>query len=695
MAKLSEPSSQPEETKDSTASLLESARQRFKLAAEAEGDYRKEALDDQKFVIGEHWPEEAKRDRYADGRPCLTVNKIPQFIRQITNDQRQNRPAIKISPVDDNADVETAKILQGIIRHIEYNSGADVAYDTAFESAVIHGRGWFRILTKYLTELSFDQELIIEAVPNPFSVYPDPASVKPDGSDMQYLFIEEFLALEEYKERYPDSEISGVDATQTNGASAPDWMTGEKVRVVEYFYKEVKEEPIVLLKSGEVVKRADLPKDFPKDMIAKERVAEIPVIKWAKLNGVEILEEREWIGNYIPVVPVLGAQYFVDGKRVLEGIVRHAKDSARLYNMWVSTETETISLAPRAPFIGYEGQFTGHEAKWRTAHKKSHAYLEIKPTTIGGQPAPFPQRQVYEPPIQALTMAKGQASDDMKATTGIYDASLGARSNENSGVAIQRRNMQAQTSNFHFVDNLGRSIRQAGRILVDLIPKIYDTERAIRIIGEDGEEEIVKINAVLGDKTVDLSLGKYDAVCETGPSYATKRQEGLAVMMELLKSMPVVGQAAPDLITKNVDFPMAKEVSDRIRKMLPPGIADDKEQGEPLPPQVQAQLQQLSQQNEALTQQLNRVMDEREQKTLELESKERIEMKKLEVQLAIEAAKIDQAASASLFQAQLDEINQRQTFLRENAPINPDFEGAQAPQMPTAGPSAGSPMEGM
>jgi hypothetical protein len=698
---------------DSNDKLLDEAKARLKLSEEAEAELRRLALEDLKFRAGEQWPDGIVQERQNDGRPCLVINRIPQFIQQVTNDQRQNRPSIKVHPVDDHGDVDTGKVIQGLIRHIEYNSNADAAYDTAFDSACTGGFGYFRIITDYVNPMGFEQEILIKRIRNPFSVFFDPHSQEPDGSDASFAFVIEDLSKEEYEARYPKSKLAGGD-WESVGNSAPTWMKDGSARVAEYFYKEIKEQEIVLLSDGQVLPAEALAGGLPPGLeVVRSRIASIPVIKWCKLNACEILEQTEWPGSYIPIVPVYGTEYYIDGKRVLEGIVRNAKDSQRMYNYWASAETEAIALAPRAPFIAAEGQLEGHESAWEVSNRRNVPVLKYKPQSVNGTLVGPPQRQVFEPAVQAITNARMIASEDLKATTGIYDAALGAKSNESSGIAIQRRNMQAQTSNFHFIDNLTRSLKHAGRILVDLIPKIYDTERAARIIGEDGEQKVVRLNAVTEDNGKEvlykLDTGKYDVTIDVGPSFASKRQEALAAMMEMTKAYPTLMQTAGDLILKNMDAPGASEIAERMKKMLPPELADDGKNGEPLPPQVQAQMQQMGQMVEQLTGKLNELQAEKEMKLLEMEHKERIEFRKLEVELEIKRAELDAKDGLALLSAEIEEIRQRQALLRIDQPIDSDAQNFEAPiepapqgdemgggfEDPTGGESPGLPMEGI
>jgi hypothetical protein len=674
----------------SEESVLETAKARFKLAAEAEDKVRREALDDLRFSAGEQWPEDVKAQRAADKRPCLTINRLPQSIRQVTNDQRQNRPSIKVYPVDDQADIETAKILQGLVRHIENNSNADVAYDTAFDGAVRKSFGYFRIVTDYCDPMSFDQEIKIKRIRNAFTVYFDPSSQEPDGSDANWAFVVERMSKDEYKSRYKDSELASMEDWKSIGDSDALWTQENECIVVEYFYKSFKEVTLLQLTDGQVIVKEELTDEMSQQLaleglsVANERKSVMPAIKWAKINGEEILDETDWPGQWIPIIPVIGDELDVDGERVLESLIRHAKDPQRQYNYFASSETEAIALAPRVPFIGAEGQFEGHENKWSQANVRNFAFLEYKAKTIAGQLAPAPQRQVFEAPVQAITQARMQAAEDLKSTTGIFDASLGAQSNEKSGIAIQRRNLQAQTSNFHFIDNLSRSIRHAGRIIVDLIPKIYDAPRTQRIIGDEGDQQIVRINQIFeknGQEVIyDLSKGKYDVIVDTGPSFATKRQEARESMVDLARSIPQIGQFAPDLLMKVMDFPMSQELAERMKKSLPPGIAEDKDdKKQAIPPEAQQQMQQMDQMIQQLTEQLKARTEQAEAKTLELESKERIEFAKLETHAAIELAKLESKEALTSLQAQIAELDRRQQLLGINQPIeNQSFEAPAA-----------------
>lgn len=686
-----------EEASDSNDhELLEQIKIHFKADEEAWRDVRQDALKDWQFRAGDQWPESIKRERDHDDRPCLVINKMPQYVNQITNEQRQNRPQIKISPVDNFADVETAKVFQGIIKHIENSSNASVAYDNATDGAATGGLGYIRVTTDYCDEQSFDQEIQIKQVYDWASVYFDAASKEPDGSDANHAFVHEEMSIDQFKAEYPDAKISQMNDWTSVGDSTG-WISAKACRVAEYFYKKytkVKLYQIRDLLTGKVhsVKKEELPKDKAAYEVLNQRESMVPEIHWVKTNGQEILEKTIWPGKWIPIIPVYGKSLMVDGKRILESVIRHAKDSQRMYNYWASTESETIALAPKAPFIVAEGQIPKEfEHIWKAANRKNTAYLPYKPISAGGQLVGAPQRNAYEAPIGAITTARMQSNDDIKATTGIYDASMGNKSNESSGVAIARRNAQSQTSNFHFIDNLNRSIRHVGKILVDLIPKIYDTERALRIIGEDGTEEVVTVNTIFdGKQKYQLGAGKYDVIVETGPSYATKRQEAAAMMIEMTKVFPGFAQIAGDLVVGNMDWPGAKDMQARIRKSMPPGLIDEKA-GAEIPEEIKAKMGQMEQMIQQLSGSLDQATEALKQKKIETESKERIETLKVNAQLEIAKAQIESKEALAGFQQSLSSLDddlvmvkQRLGLLNFNDPMNNEPGG-----QPAVGPQQG------
>ena len=600
--------------------LLATARSRLQMAMAAYSDSREDELDDLRFAAGSpdnqwQWPADVLSTRGAvqgqtiNARPCLTINKLPQHVKQVTNDQRQNRPAGKVIPADDKADVEVAEIFDGIVRHIEYISDADVAYDTACDNQVTYGEGYIRILTDYCSEDSFDQDIRIGRVRNSFSVYMDPTIQDPCGSDAKWCFITQEMTKDDYERAFPDA--TPVSSLQTQGvgdASISQWINEDTVRIAEYFYIEYKSDTLNLYHGGHKA-FAGTPEAKQIEAMGlkpiKTRDVQRQQIKWCKINGYEVLEEREWAGKYIPVVRVVGNEHEVDGRLYVSGLVRNAKDAQRMYNYWVSQEAEMLALAPKAPFIGYGGQFEGYENQWKTANINNWPYLEVNPDVTDGQGAVLPLPQRAQPPMASsgLLQAKMGASDDIKATTGQYDSSLGQTSNERSGKAILARERQTDTGTYHYVDNLARAVRHVTRQIVDLIPKIYDTERVARIIGLDGATDSAKVNptqqepvkkivdqtGVVIEKIYNLGVGQYDVCVTTGPSYMTKRQESLEAMSTLLQGNPELWAVAGDLFIKNMDWPGAQEMAKRFAKTIDPKLMSDDDKS----PELQAAEQQI------------------------------------------------------------------------------------------------------
>ena len=604
----------------SDSDVLSTARDRLSMAISAYSESREDELDDLRFYAGSpdnqwQWPADVLATRGAvqgqtiNARPCLTINKLPQHVHQITNDQRQNRPSVKVIPVDDNADVEVAEIFNGMIRHIEYISDADVAYDTACENQVAYGEGYIRILTEYCDDDTFDQDIKIARVRNSFSVYMDPLIQDPCGSDAKWCFITEDLSKDEYARLFPNaSPISTLETLGIGDQNLSQWLNTDTIRIAEYFYCDYERKKLNLY-PGNVTAFEGTPEDKQLKAVygkpKKTREADIKKIKWCKINGYEILEEQEWAGNCIPVVRVIGNEYEVEGRIYISGLVRNAKDAQRMYNYWTSQEAEMLALAPKAPFIGYGGQFEGYETQWKTANTNNWPYLEVNPDVTDGQGAVLPLPQRAQPPMASsgLMNAKLGASEDIKSATGQYNASLGQTSNERSGKAILARQREGDVGTYHYQDNLARAVRHIGRQCVDLIPKIYDTQRIARIIGIDGETKMVKIDpmqqepvrkiqnqdGVVIDKIYNPSVGKYDVVVATGPGYATKRQEALEAMAQLLQGNPQLWTVAGDLFVKNMDWPGAQEMAKRFAKTIDPKLMGDAEDN----PALQAAQQQM------------------------------------------------------------------------------------------------------
>ena len=635
MAKTVDPESTPpgEEPKKarSDKDILEEARMRLKDRIEEYEEERRKQKDDLLFSTLEQWPSDVRSARENDpngARPCLTIDQINQYIVQVVNDMRQNRPAVKVRPVDDNADLETAEVFQGIVRQIEDQSSAQVAYATAGESAVRVGEGYFRFLTEYEDETSFDQVIKIQRIPDMFCVYLGPHQM-PDGSDSEFGFVYEDLPLEVFRRKWPDAKYRSTDFDELHDYASY-WHQDKNIRVAEYFYTDYEKATVCLYADGTTaIKRKG---EKPEGEVIDERETRIPTVKWVKMTGVEILEKRDWAGKYIPIVKVIGKEAWVDGKRCNWGLVRPAKDSLRMYNYWASTITEKIALAPKTPFIGAKGQFEGVEDRWQMANVYNYPYLEYNPTTIDGNAVPPPQRQAPAPMEVAMVQQLQQIREDVQASLGMFKASLGKEQPNQSGKAILALTRESDTGTFHFADNQSLSIQHGGRILIDLIPKIYDTKRVVKILGEDGKMKTAQLDpeaptsmSRVADpmgkvqSIYNLGVGTYDVTVTVGPSFNTKRMEAATMFTDLANTSkdPVSGTVMRYLAIKNSDIPGRDEAAEMMEKLLPPGIV--KQEGQPnVPPQVMAAMAQMKQ-----------IIQVQGQKVQELESGAKVDQMKI------------------------------------------------------------------
>lgn len=627
--------------------IVKEARELFDLAADAERDNRDAALEDIRFArLGQQWPDSIKKERELSGRPCLTINKLPSYIRQVVNDSRQNKPSVRVSPVDSGADVDTAEIYSGLIRNIEYTSNADVAYDTAIDSAVTSGFGYCRVNIDYAHDDTFDLDLLIQRIANPFSVYGDPFSTEADSSDWNCAFIVDKIKKEDFGRKYKGAEDKSWESDYAS-IEMP-WLEEESLQIAEYWRREEVARTIVLLNNKQIIDAEVYKKlsDYYQSqgvMVIGERQTKSWKVTQRIMTGVEVLETNDWAGKYIPIVPVYGEEVNENGKRHFRSMIRDSIDPQRMLNYWRSTSTELVALAPKAPYIGRKGAFASDAAKWATANTKNHAYLEYD----GGD---APQRQPFAGvPAGALQEAMN-ASDDIKAILGMFDPSMGQRSNETSGRAIIARQRESDTGQFHFVDNLARAIRHTGRILIDLIPHVYTGDRVVRVLGEDSEAKNVKIGDArqsIQDENgemqeiYNLSAGKYDVVVDTGPNYTTKRQEAAEQMTEFMRVYPDAAPLIGDLLAKNLDWPGAEDIAARFKAMLPPQIkdADENSPEAAVMQQANAAVQQMQEKMQAMQQQavqlIQKAQSEAQQLKIELDATKQnaaIEAEKLEIE---------------------------------------------------------------
>lgn len=617
------PAKQPKKEDNSDDAFLVVARKRATDGATFWKENWMEAEDDLKFLSGDQWPGNVKTERESTNRPCLTNNVLPTYVEQIIGDQLQNKPSIKINSVDvtrvKNAetgedetlkissiagkkDYELAEVLQGLIKNIEYNCDAEDAYDAAFQAAVESGIGYLRIRSDYLADDTFEQDLLIEPIENQFAVTIDPMAKKIDKSDANWMLIDDAMLKDDFKNKYPNAISEPVN---TNAADYSEWFSNNTVRVSEYFTREPVTKEIALLSDGRSMYMEDI-EPVVDELLDKGinivRTRKVKTFKtmWRKITGTDVLEGPiELKCSTIPVIPVYGKSITIKKKKIYRGAIRFSKDAQRMMNYWDSAATESVALAPKAPFIGTAEQVEGYETEWQNANTSNASMLTYNPSSPAD---PGPRRQqTAAVPAAEITLGM-HSSDKIKSTIGMFDASIGAAGNETSGKAIMARQREGDKGSYRFIDNLNKAIRRVGRLLVELIPSTYDTERVIRLKFPDDTEDFVKINEQILDEQTkkwftisDISIGKYDVVVTTGPAFATQRQEAAETMIQFAQAVPNAAGVLGDLIALNMDWPGADVIAERLKKILPPNVLtqderdklaeDMPEQQEPTPEQ--------------------------------------------------------------------------------------------------------------
>lgn len=597
------PGKEPIQTRDGNTEedRLREIRERAAFGIEVWQHNWDAALEDIQFLAGAQWPEDIKKQREDEGRPCLTLNKLPQYVDQVSGDQRQNRPAISIHPVEANAsqeqdklpsvtgkaDYTLAEIYEALIRNIEYISNAEAHYDTAFQHAAEGGFGWLRAVTRYSSDDAFEQDLYIKSIANRFAVIMDPEATEPDCSDANWCFIGENMKRTEFNKRYPDAQVGDLTDAERTGYAW--WCTQDMVRVAEYFYREPTTRELLLMSDGRTLWRDEV-KDVLDELaemgetIIRSRKVKTYKVKWMKVTAFSVLEGPvDWPGRTIPVVPVFGKSITVGDKTFYRGLIRFAKDAQRMHNFWMTAATERVALAPKAPYTGPVEAFEGLEFHWQNANRENKSYLPYNAVPNGDRPR---REQPASMPAAEINLALAM-TEEMKATVGMYDASVGNEGPERSGRAILARQRQGDRGTFAYIDNLARAIRRLGQICVEVIPRIYDSERVLRLRFEDGEGDWVQINQTVRDEESgkdvlvhDIAAGKFDVTVKAGPSYQTQRMEAADSLMQFVQAVPSAGGVVLDLIAKNMDWPGSQEIAARLKKALPPGVLTPEEMEE-------------------------------------------------------------------------------------------------------------------
>jgi hypothetical protein len=541
-------------------------------ASEAWRDRYEQGADDIAFANGEQWTADERSEREADGRPTLTFNKLMKFINSITGDQKQNRAEGKVFPVDSNSDVATAEVLQDVVRHIEYKSSADDVYDTGFKQVLMGAIGFWRILSEYEGPNTFNQGLRIRKIRNQYTVLFDPDAKDPNYTDARYVFIIDKVTKEEYKSRYPDADMSNFEADYSN-IESKDWFIGDYVRVAECYYKKRKKKKIALLTDGQVVELTGV---ITEETLLEQgyevedtRTATYDEIYWCKMNGHEVIEGPELQkGKYLPVVPVLGDVVDVHGIQQMHSLVYHGRDAQRMLNYFQSSAVEALAVQGNDPYLATPAMIKGHEKDWRESARRTTVVRQYNYDLMAGKPERKPPPSVPTGAFAAVNEFNGEIHD----TIGVYPPSFGQQTNERSNSALLTRQRSSDKGVFGFFDSHARAISHTARILVDLIPHYYDTERVINIMGDDEKIRQITLNKVQQNPMTyeteivnDLAnAGEYDVVTKSGPSYETKRQQTAEFLMQFVQFAPQTAPRLFPMIAKNIDAPGASEVADAL-----------------------------------------------------------------------------------------------------------------------------------
>lgn len=610
---------------------------RHKLVSDYENDIRIAALEDQHFLYKSMWDEQVKQDRQGNGnRPCLEFDKITKYIKKLSNQIRINNPGPRILPEDDKADIKTAQKLRGLIKIILKNANADMKFSSAFENEVENGYGYVRVLTKFESDQSFNQIIDLEYIDNPHSVFIDVDSKEIDCSDSEYGIIITDVDREEFKANYPKAIANDFNSDALGNTN---WISENKIRVAEYYRLEKKPDILIngLDKDGnEVIGleseiREEYGDDYDRIIITRNRPSFKRKWMWYKVTATDVLDKKELAGPDFPIIGFLGRRKNVDNKKILLSYHRKSHDAQRMYNFWRSSEAEQLSMSQKTPYIGAKGQFKS-DPGWKHANNTPKPYLEYDPITIGGQLAPKPEKApAPEPPIGYIGAAQSSNQDIREilgADEGIANSTVGENSSSVqtqilSGKALELINQNGEISNFDFLDNANKSIRRCYRVIINLIPKIYDTERIARILNDDDEEELVVFNGSEGQnedgEIYDLTVGKYDVDIDVGPDYATRREQTASQMMDFVSKVPGAAEISGDLIAKSQNWKDSDKFAERFKRYIAQNFPSVIELDENDEETLQVQLSQLSAENQQLTDQLDQALQLIQSKQFEKE----------------------------------------------------------------------------
>lgn len=585
--------------------IIKEARERFAFCEDYYSAAYQKWRDDYRFGHADadnqdQWPDELLTTRELDQKPTLTVNKTRIHCLQIINDAKQNKPGIVVHPTSNDATYEAAQVFEDVVRHIEYHSRAQQAYDKASDNQVFGGLGFCRVYTEYANAKDFDQDIRIGGVRDPLTIYMDPDAKEADKSDSEYGFEFDDMPIEKFKRQNPAHADAAASFSGSLGGFNV-WLSEDHIRVANYWRKKHEKVTLVSVIDPNTGERRTVPKkqispELIKQIKAdkgwdyRERDSDVVTVECIKIAGSKIVDRYDWLGKWIPLVPCVGEEVIIDGQLDLKGHVRYLKDAQRMYNYNTSAEVEFGALQTKIPFIGPAEAFEGYEEYYAAANRQNLGFLPYKHRDDDGQEIARPER--VQPPQMSAVFLKGMevAQQELMMASGQYEAQMGEQGNEKSGKAINARQRQGDNATYHFVDNHAIMVRQIGRIVVDLIPKIYDTARILRIRGDDGMMKNITIDpqaqaAVQKKQDQDKqevqiifnpNVGEFAVEVDIGPSYATRRQEAWNAIIQILTQSPQLIPVVGDLLFQNADFPGADEIAIRLRRMAPPqALGDD------------------------------------------------------------------------------------------------------------------------
>ena len=602
-ASIQNPSLSPEEL------LIKTAKEQFDSSQDHWGKFRDSAKDSLRYVEdnGAYMDQNYVNQRRSSGLPTLTTNRIKTFLNNLTSEARQNIPGIQVDPANDKTDPKFAEMVADLIRTIQQDSKAKMAYQNAAWYSIGVGLGYVRVKSEYEGSDSFEQRLCIENIADPASVFLDPNHKAVDGSDCRYAFIVADLSHDEYLAKYgkgkmatalEDAKIHGWN--QVSRKKDNNWLTKNTVRVAEYYVKESYTQRIYQVmdrRTGAIEVVTEM-KDYHEKL--NDRVVDKYIVKHYVINDKEILEESEWPGDLIPIVAFKGLEFWNNGERKLSGVIQPMRDVQKKLDWYQNWQAEMVMLSTKAPFIGTPVMFENNQHEWANAHVTNPAYLTFARDPLAPEDKPF--MATANLPIQMVDTLVSQSIQDLQSIGGGIDPMArnpqGVQQAE-SGRALLVRNESARTQTFVFQDNIRESIAQVGRILIQAIPSYYlETGRNLALQKITGENYHASFN---DHPERMLEDAKFSIAIESGASYATKRQEAMDAQMQLIGVYPQAAPLIADIVVSNADWPGHTEVAARLRAAVPPQVLEasqpmDPQQAETMVPQLKAQVSSLQQQ---------------------------------------------------------------------------------------------------